>query len=297
MAWSFDGYRRVTQLASLLVSHSYLQVFSTRQIYKGPLKGTCLPVLACQSCPSAIYSCPIGALQHFVVVGQFPFFLFGLVGFVGLLVGRMACGWLCPFGLIQDLLHRLDTTKLALAKELHLLRYPVLLFLVLLLPFVTGESWFSVFCPAGTLTAAIPWAVWNPTDPVAHLPLIAAGSLGSLFLVKVAILAGFLGLFVVAKRPFCRIACPLGLLLSLFNRTSVVRLEVSGQCTGCGACQRSCPVDRRVHEDPNGGDCIRCLSCTKCPEVKLVARPVLGAYDRGGSRTGPAAARGPARLQ
>jgi len=271
---SIGATRRSLQALTLLFTHSYMSVFATGQIYKGPLRGYCLPVLSCQSCPSAVTSCPVGLIQHYAVIGQFPLFLTGLLGLVGLLVGRMACGWLCPFGLFQDMFYGIKTRKVRLPGPIGLLRYPVLLVLVLLLPYLTGESWFSVLCPQGTLTSAIPWAIWNPSDPLTHLPLIQGSKLTTLFVVKLLVLGGFLVLFVVSKRPFCRGFCPLGLLLSFFNPVSLVRLEVSAACKGCNQCQRDCPVDHAVHEAPNAGACIRCLTCTRCAQVRLVARPL-----------------------
>jgi ferredoxin-type protein NapH len=176
---------------------------------------------------------------------------------------------------VQDLLHRIKSYKFSLPAGLSPLRYLVFGLLVLLLPYLTGESWFSILCPQGTLSAAIPWALWNPPDPVTHLPLIAEGSFGLMFVIKILILVAFLALFVMVKRPFCRFVCPLGLLLSFFNRASFVRLEVSANCTRCGKCKASCPVDIHVYEDPNTPSCIRCLKCTACPHVKLIARPLV----------------------
>jgi ferredoxin-type protein NapH len=221
-------------------------------------------------------------IQHYAVIGQVPFFLLGLLGLFGLLVGRMACGWLCPFGLVQDLLYRIKSHKIQIPALFFPLRYLVLAILVLLLPGLTGESWFSILCPQGTLTAAIPWALWNPKDPVTGLPMIADGSLGSMFAIKVIILLGFLALFVVAKRPFCRVVCPLGLIFSFFNKHSLVKLEVSGRCSRCDQCQKDCPVDIKVYEEPNAPACIRCLKCTDCKHVKLKALPLLPASVRPG---------------
>ncbi|MFC1587686.1 4Fe-4S binding protein [Planctomycetota bacterium] len=91
---------------------------------------------------------------------------------------------------------------------------------------------------------------------------------------KVVILLGFLVLFVFAKRPFCRFVCPMGLIFSFFNRISVLQLKVAATCDHCDACQKNCPVDHKVYEDPNSPECVRCLQCTACKHVQITA-PLL----------------------
>jgi ferredoxin-type protein NapH len=269
--------RRITQACGTLLAHGYLAVLACGNIYQGPLKGICLPFISCYACPLAVFSCPIGSLQHFAAVRTMPVLLLGALGLVGLSVGRMACGWLCPFGLLQELLFRIPTGKIRLPRALRHLKYITLVFLVLLIPYLTGAPWFSKLCPFGTLTAGIPWVILDPADPQIGRAAVAPGDLGWLFAVKLAILGGFLALFVIAKRPFCRIACPLGAILSLFSRVSMVRLKVSRECRQCGKCRDLCPVDVRVSEEPNSPECIRCLNCTSCKHVSLeLGIPVAG---------------------
>ena len=265
---------RSTQVCGVLLANAYLSVVSRNVIYKGPLKCICLPFIYCHACPSSAFSCPIGTLQHYMAVRLFPFELVGHITALGLLVGRMACGWLCPFGLVQDLLNQTTGKNIRLPRVLVAGPFLVLLFLVLLIPYLTAEHWFSKLCPLGMLVAGIPWVAWNPINPETGAPTVAPGSVGLLYAVKLLILLGFLGLFCFSKRPFCRFACPMGLVLSFFNRISIVRLEVASSCTRCGACQKRCPMGIRVYEDPNSRDCVRCLQCTTCKHVHVVA-PLL----------------------
>jgi polyferredoxin len=266
--------RHISQVLTLVLSNSYWKVISTGHIYSGPLKGMCLPMLSCHACPTAVTTCPVGALQHHAVIRQVPLFLAGLFGLVGLLVGRMGCGWLCPFGLVQDLLYRIPTEKLRLPSGLSVTRYFVLGLLVLMLPYATGEHWFSMLCPAGTASAVIPWAMWNPTNAVTQRPLVPDDALGALFVVKMAILGLFTYLCVMSKRPFCRLICPIGLIFSWFNGVSLLRLEVSTRCNGCDACAERCPVDLKVYQNPNSGQCIRCLACVECAHVDVTLRGI-----------------------
>jgi len=269
--------RRATQFAWLLLCNSFLSVFFRHKIYTGPLKCSCVPFLYCHACPSATFSCPMGTLQHYVAIRKIPFFLAGHMSLIGLMIGRTTCGWFCPFGLIQDLLARLSPKKFELPRFFAKFPYLVLAVLVLFLPYLTGEHWYSKLCPFGTIVAGIPWVTWNPINPETNEHTVAPGSVGILFAIKMMILVGFLGLFTVVKRPFCRYVCPMGLFFSWFNGLSLVQLRVSENCTHCGACKKSCPVDLKVYEEPNSPACIRCLNCTACKHVD-VAAPILESW-------------------
>lgn len=263
--------RMSTQMFGLLLSNAYISVFFRGQIYKGPLKSICVPFLYCHACPGATFACPIGSVQHYLAIHRFPFFIVGHFAVLGLLVGRMACGWLCPIGFLQDALYKIRSRKIRIPRFFSMGPYVVLLLLVLWLPFATSEHWFSKLCPIGTLVAGIPWIAWNPINPETGNPMVTAGTLGALFGVKLLILGGFLYLFIAARRPFCRIACPLGLFLSFFNRISIVQLKVEEDCDQCDMCEKLCPMDIKVYEDPNSCDCVRCLECTACGKVTVEA--------------------------
>jgi len=266
-----NPFRRASQLFGLLVINLYVAVIFNKHIYRGPMKGVCLPFLYCHSCPTAGFACPLGAMQNYAALHQFPFLLVGHLAIIGLLVGRMVCGWVCPVGLVQELMYKIKSVKLPNPKGFSILPYITLILLVVILPYLTTEHWFSKLCPVGTLTAGIPWVLWNPINPDTGARTIDAGSVGVLFAVKLLILAGTLWLAVVMKRPFCRYICPMGLFWSFFNKISVVKLEVAAACTKCDACKKSCPEGLKVYEDPNSADCIRCLECTSCKHVKVVS--------------------------
>ena len=89
------------------LTNSRVSGFVTGKIYTGNLKHACVPGLNCYSCPGATGACPIGSLQ--AVIGSWNFkmayYVIGFLIFVGALLGRLVCGFLCPFGLIQDLLN------------------------------------------------------------------------------------------------------------------------------------------------------------------------------------------------
>ena len=266
--------RHIIQIIGSILPNSYFQVIWTKVIYRGSLKGFCAPLLNCYACPLAVASCPIGAIQHFMATSKVPYYVIGYLSLISLSVGRMACGWLCPFGFFQDLMAKIKLKKFPLPRYMGYLKYVALALLVFILPYLTQEHWFSRLCPWGAMEASIPWALWNPKDPN-FLALTPHNTpirdlIGGAYYLKIGILVAFLGLMLFFKRPFCFLACPLGAIFSLFNKFSIFRLKVDlTTCTNCGRCHRRCPVGLKVYENPNSPECIRCLECTKCRSVKL----------------------------
>ncbi|MBC7246736.1 MAG: 4Fe-4S binding protein [Actinobacteria bacterium] len=262
----------ISQFVALLALNPYFAYFSSRVVYDGGLKGVCIPGLNCYACPLTVFSCPIGSLQHsfallsprvkgFIAEGLGALlYVLGSVGLVGALVGRMPCGWICPFGFLQDLLYKIPVPKLRLPRRIRWGRYAFLGLLAVLVPFLTARSWFSRLCPMGALEGGVFLKLVPPLDP---LPPGAW-----FFWLKIAILVGFLFWFTVSKRPFCRAVCPLGAMLGLCNRFSLYRVTVDDtMCTECGVCREVCPVDIDIFEDPDSPDCIRCLECKRaCPQ-------------------------------
>jgi ferredoxin-type protein NapH len=266
--------RRWWQALAAAGFNIWIPSFFKGGITQSASKGVCVPVLNCYSCPSAVGACPIGALQNSLgslrlnlsmARRQFGLYVVGTLGVVGSLVGRIPCGWLCPFGLVQELLYKIPGRKFQVPKFLTYMKYVVLGVLVVALPLLVvdafggGSPWFCKWiCPAGTIEAGIPLAIINSG---------VRGQLGLLFTWKAAILAGFLVWMILSMRPFCRTTCPLGAILGLFNKTSLFRMSVDEEtCTRCDLCRKECPVNVRFYETPNSPDCIRCLKCEKvCP--------------------------------
>jgi ferredoxin-type protein NapH len=265
--------RRLWQIVSTILHNAYIPAFFNITIYQGVLKGYCTPTLNCYACPAAFMSCPIGSLQHFALRHQFPFFLVGVLGLIGAGVGRMTCGWLCPFGFLQDLMKKISRRVVKLPKWMGNMKYVSLVVLAILLPIFLGEMWFSKLCPAGAIEAAIPWAVAGTSDAPEWAGLDVRSMIGTFFWIKTAILVVFLVAMVFVKRPFCRTFCPLGAIFSLFNRISLVKLHLDqSKCTECGLCERLCPVDLNAYRELDSPECIKCLECTKCPTGAITAR-------------------------
>lgn len=255
-----------------LLTNSYLLGFAQGKIYRGKIKNLCVPGLNCYSCPGAVGACPIGAMQ--AVIGswnfKFAFYVAGFLMFVGALTGRFVCGWLCPFGLIQDLLHKIPFPRKINTfrgdKLLRKLKYVILLVFVVLLPmFVVdvmgqGAPYFcKLICPAGTLEGGIPLVLLNRT---------MRGAVGWLYAWKNLLLLITIVLSMLIYRPFCKYICPLGAVYSVFNPISVFRYRVDKEkCTNCKSCAKVCKMQVNPTENANHPECIRCGACKKtCPE-------------------------------
>ncbi len=265
--WKRHGF----QALWALVTNSYLLGFIQGKIYRGRLKNLCVPGLNCYSCPGAVGACPIGAIQAVVGSWNFKiaFYAAGFLVFIGALMGRFVCGFLCPFGLIQDLLHKIPFPKKLQTfrgdKALRKLKYMILAVFVILLPmFVVdilgqGAPYFCKFiCPAGTLEGGLPLVLLNKS---------MRGAIGWLYAWKNAVLLATIFLSILIYRPFCKYICPLGAVYSVFNPISVFRYRVDKEsCVDCGVCAKVCKMQVNPVEHANHPECIRCGACKKaCP--------------------------------
>lgn len=256
--------RRLYQVISTIAANSHLRGFMDGTVYGGPLKKVCVPFLNCYSCPGAVASCPLGALQGMAAAGRLSLYVLGGLVTFGALLGRWICGWLCPFGLLQEVLYGRTRVRLAFPAMLRNAKYAVLVMMLPLAAWWTDASgvglpYFCAYlCPAGTLQAGIPLLIANPS-----LRELA----GALLSWKLAALATVLAACVVFYRPFCRGLCPLGALYGLCNRVSLWRLHLDGTgCTACARCDEVCPVNLEVSRQLNHPECIRCLRCVgACP--------------------------------
>lgn len=279
--------RTAVQLAFAALTNGYAAGFLKGTIYKGEGKYLCLPGLNCYSCPGALGSCPLGAFQA-VITGRdrsFSFYVAGFLLLFGAVLGRFVCGWLCPFGLVQDLLHKIPFPRkwrvLPGERGLRVLKYVLLVLFVILLPLTVldvvgqGQPWFCKYiCPSGTLLGGIPLVASNPA---------LRSALSWLFAWKGALLAAVVLLSVALWRPFCRYLCPLGAVYGLFNPVALCRYAIrEDKCTRCGSCQAACPMDLPVYRQPNTTQCIRCGKCrAACPQDAIALLSPLS-YRRAG---------------
>ena len=261
------------QAGATLLTNIHLPNFFRGGIYQGKGKSVCVPGLNCYSCPAASGACPIGSFQAVVGSSKFGFsyYITGFLILLGVLLGRFICGFLCPFGWLQEMLHKIPSKKLSTKKlkPLTYLKYIILLLAVVLLPALAvndvgmGDPFFCKYiCPQGVLEGAIPLSLVNEGIRAA---------LGTLFVQKLFILIVVVALSILFYRPFCKWICPLGAFYALLNKISLLEIKMDEQkCVSCGKCAASCKMDVDVRKTPNHAECIRCGKCiTACPAEAL----------------------------
>lgn len=258
--------RRLIQLYAALLHNAHVKGFITGKIYAGQGKMLCMPGLNCYSCPGAAASCPLGALQNAIASSgrSTPFYILGIILLLGLIAGRTICGYLCPMGLLQDLIHKIPTPKVKkspITRALSLLKYGILLVFVVILPlwhglhYLPNPAFCKYICPAGTLEGAV-----GLLSHPANQQLFSV--LGGLFVWKMVVLVIILFACVFIYRAFCRFLCPLGALYGLFARIAIIGIKVEpAKCTDCGRCIKTCPMDIKKVGDRE------CIHCGKCMDV------------------------------
>lgn len=264
-----NKHRWKIQLGAALASNPFLMNFLHGRISRTGLKAVCVPGLNCYSCPAAAASCPIGALQ--AVIGsskfQFAWYVVGFLIFAGALLGRVVCGFLCPFGWFQELLHKIPAKKFSTRRVriLTYLKYGILALFVIVLPMTVvnevgmGDPFFCKYiCPQGVVEGAIPLAIANEG---------IRSALGALFSWKTGVLLAVVTASMFIYRPFCKWICPLGAVYALMNHVSLFQMKVDkSKCVSCGACAKACKMDVDITKSPNHSECIRCGMCMKsCP--------------------------------
>jgi len=265
--------RLLSQIFFFFLQNPLVMNYFSGSIYRGDLKKVCTPGLNCYSCPAAVTSCPIGATQFFLagVRQNISFYVTGILISIGVIFGRFICGYVCPVGLLQDLLYKIKTPKLKPRfKYTRYIKYLVLLVFVIILPLTIrhelstlGEPWFCKFiCPSGTIFGAIPLVIVNES---------LRNMAGILFVWK-SVLAGCLLLISIpVYRFFCRVLCPLGAIYALLNPIAVIKMRCDKEkCDSCGLCSEKCNINLNPQDKPNDPECVRCGDCVKtCPSKAL----------------------------
>ena len=268
--------RNTIQMFATLLTNIHLPNFLKGALYNGKVKQICVPGLNCYSCPAAAGACPIGSFQAVVGSSKFSFsyYITGILIFFGVMLGRFICGFLCPFGWFQDLLHKIPTKKFSTRKlkALRFIKYGVLAVFVVALPIlITNPAGLATpyfckyICPQGILEGAIPLSLAKSSIRAA---------LGALFTWKFTILAVIILLSVLFYRPFCKWLCPLGAFYALFNKVSLLKYKVDeDKCISCGKCSRTCKMDVDIRKNTSHTECIRCGACIKaCPTDAISVR-------------------------
>lgn len=182
---------------------------------------------------------------------------------ITLLGGAFYCGWLCPFGLVQDLTARVGK-KLGIRKR----KVTPALHNIL----IYGRYILAV--AAGLWTADIVFTVLS-VEPYGSMLGILGGNIPST--IALTVLAGFMAVSVFYERAFCRYLCPEGAKFGAFSLARIVTIRRNPHtCVKCGKCDRACPMQINVTKVENlrSPQCINCMEC-------VAACPIKGALSYG----------------
>ena len=265
--------RKLIQLYSALLFNANLKGFFNGKIYQGPIKNVCTPGLNCYSCPGASGACPLGSLQNALGASEkrTPYYVFGIILLYSILLGRIICGFLCPFGLIQELLYKIKSPKLKknrFTRVLSYFKYVLLVFLVVIVPILYGlrnvplPGFCKYVCPAGTIEGAFGLL----SNKVNAGELARLGPLFTWkFILAVSVIVGSVFIF----RVFCRFICPLGALYGIFNKFAILGIKLEKpKCVDCGLCISKCKMDIREVGDH---ECINCGECVGVCPTKAIS--------------------------
>lgn len=264
--------RRLIQIYAALLFNANLKGFfsgGNNVIYRGNTKYFCSPGLNCYSCPGAVAACPLGALQNAMASTdkRAPYYVLGILALFGLMLGRTICGFLCPVGLGQELLHKIKTPKLKKSRYTRILsyfKYVLLVVCVIAIPVIYQgiPAFCKYICPAGTFGGA-GGLLANPNNSDFF------NMLGYLFSWKFILLVVFIVGSIFVYRFFCRFFCPLGAIYGFFNKIALLGVKLDNQkCIDCGLCVQTCQMDIRHVGDH---ECINCGLCIPVCPTKAIS--------------------------
>ena len=255
--------RRIVQILTAVLLTCNFTVFTSSTVFFGQV---CLPIIHCNACPLTWFSCPIYMISEYVQFHAIPWLALGLIAGFGVLVGRFFCGWICPMGLLQDLLHRIPSPKFRLPLSLRWLKYAFLIVGVGAVAYWAGKEvlyFFCAYCPVATLEVPLPQMIAQHD-----------WAMDTWRILRFSVLVTVLVLVFFNIRGFCKVMCPVGALVALANKFSLftIRLDPAA-CIHCGKCDKSCPMGVPVEACSRTGravnrhtECIECLSCEQvCP--------------------------------
>lgn len=263
MPFSLIAKRRLIQVLAAILLTGNLTVFTANTVFFG---GFCLPILHCNACPLTWAACPVYTLSEFIQFHAVPWLTLGILAGFGAALGRFFCGWICPMGLLQDLLGRIPAPRMRCPMFLRPLKYVFLVGGVGAAAYWAGKDvlyFFCAYCPAAGLEVALP-------------DMIVRGdwALDAGRMLRLSALALFLVVAVFNVRWFCKAVCPVGALMALANKVALFSLRLDAdKCVHCGKCDQACPMDVPVEARGRAGravsrhpECIACLECRRvCP--------------------------------
>jgi polyferredoxin len=269
-----------------------------------------LPIIGLLGTPSKTVGDALGAFQLMLSEAAFPWLALTSIFVAAIFLGRAFCGWVCPFGFIQDLLAYVKKRHTEVMPRTHRDMVKVKYIVLVVILFVSGtlavslamgvgESYknalgvfaqapFNAVSPADTLFAVmprvalkirygIPQLLEKPADEIYASIGNVVTSLQPLFLVRLFIMGFIIGLAVYVPRGWCRYLCPQGAFSALLSKFSFLGLRRDPvRCTkaGCRDCVQACPTLVPILDLPwekfTHPECIYCLKCVDACSTRAI---------------------------
>lgn len=268
-------------------------------IYLGPA----LPCFSCPFVPGCGGVCYLMGLQGQIGFGMNAAMAagagllpalgwFAVFAALAAILGKLWCGWICPFGLLQDWLtalrRRLGIRERQITPRtmrlLGFVKYGLIAYMIILPPLITtgvlhGDFYlpFCNICPGKSLLPLF-------AGETRYLALnfdnaVTLGQSAALIVITGIMLVGMF----FKERFFC-IFCPLLAMIHILKPVTALRLvKQPPACTGCGSCRRACPMDigevymERQNSDVQREECLDCGQCAEaCPSDAALSLKFMG---------------------
>ncbi len=225
-----------------------------------------------------------------------------------LIIGRAWCGWVCPMGTVLDIFHfRKIKSVRTLPERLRAIKYGLLI--VILFSAIFSNLTLLVFDPLTIFTRTMALSILPVIDQIItviektliNVPFLTESIYQfdlwvrpAIFPIEPAIFQytilngiffiGIILLNLLAERFWCRYICPLGALLGLFSRLSLVKRKVKDTCVQCHLCELHCPtgtIDPQKEYTSDPAECTLCMNCLKeCQKKALTFSPSVSLAPR-----------------
>ncbi|MCJ7422941.1 4Fe-4S binding protein [Candidatus Bathyarchaeota archaeon] len=243
------------------------------------------------------------AMQFLFYDGVFPWLAFASFLIVGILIGKSMCGWVCPFGFVQELLGFIKRKQTELSVRTHESMVYLKYFILGLTLFISAtfsitrvmgveagyakalgtfaKAPFTALSPSETLLATLPKMVLNFRINIANTPffdlLSGVVNIPYLFWAQLAIMIGVLVFASFISRGWCKYLCPHGAIMAILNRFSFIGLRrdpVKCAKGGCRQCVTACPMRVPILDLPwekfSDPECIYCMKCADACKDKAI---------------------------
>ena len=220
------------RVLSQLIFTAILGNFAIYGIVRCPFA---VPYVGCGNCP--VIQCPGRKYYLSVWIGIFvSIFIFA----------RAFCGWICPVGFFTEILSKLNPKKIKLPQRVSSVlgfgKYIVLIASLVTVIVYHNPRW------------AIPIRVGDYFNSIK----LTFEHADQLWIVRTALILGFISLSMIINRFWCRFICPTGGIFEIFRKFGFLKIGRNDKCqSGCKACESNCSMDATQEKD-------NCISCAVC---------------------------------